>query len=256
MGLSLLAYELGNTLIATLVFKNMIKNECKKTSYPLSHNFCWFFVESVKNTLTVLHILIAYESVTIIIGLLHDNGQLGAYSILVTVGEALRLIAKGFIIYGRTQINKFIGKGLNSIAKSLFFKVLAILMCFSALVHFLMYILFSIAFTKPLVHADIQVWFTKSLVLMCFVSFINFNATFALSGMLILEKKCELIVYSYLSAALLMPFLCYWLAVKQQLQLTGVWIAFLIEQGLSTAAFFVLIWFDNWQKIKGIKDDD
>lgn len=100
------------------------------------------------------------------------------------------------------------------IAKSLYFKVLAVLLCFAAIVHVLMYLVFSVAFTKPLVHPDIQIWFTKSLILMCLVSFINFNATFALSGMLILEKKCELIIYSYLSAALLMPFLCYFLAVK------------------------------------------
>ena len=253
MGMSLLVYELGNTLIAAVVFKNMIKDECKTTSYKLSHNFCWFFVESIKNTLTTLHILIAYESVTLIIAMLHDDGQLGAYSILITVGEALRLIAKGFIIYGRTQINKFIGRGLHQTAKSLFFKVLVVLICFSALVHVIMFGVFSVAFTKPLVHPDIQIWFTNSLVLMCIVSFINFNATFALSGMLILEKKCELIIYSYLSAALLMPFLCYWLAVKWKMQLTGVWIAFLIEQGLSTVGFFVLIAIDKWDGIKGIK---
>jgi Na+-driven multidrug efflux pump len=77
----------------------------------------------------------------------------------------------------------------------------------------------------------------------------------ALTGMITLEKKCELILYSYFSSALLMPFLCYYLAIVQQLQLKGVWIAFLIELSLSTGTFIVLLAVDPWKKIKGIKDD-
>lgn len=74
MGISLLVYEIGNTLIAWLVFENLVKPECKTTCYKLTHHFGWFFIESIKNTLTTLHILIAYESVTIIIAMLHDDG--------------------------------------------------------------------------------------------------------------------------------------------------------------------------------------
>jgi hypothetical protein len=154
--------------------------------------------------------------------MLHDDGQLGAYTILITVGEALRLISKGFIIHGRTKINKLIGRNMNQTAKKLYHHVLFVLLFFAAVIHILIYMIFSVAFTKPIVHPSIQIWFTKSMVLMCCVSYINFVATYAYSVLLILEKKCELIVYSYLSAALLMPFLCYWLAVKHQMQLKGV----------------------------------
>jgi MatE len=109
-GLCLFTYECGNIIIAVVVSKYYMIAECKTTTISISHKFGWFLCESAKNSATVLHIFLAYESVTLIISQLHDDAQLGAYTILVTLGEAIRLIAKGFSIYGRTEVNKFIGK--------------------------------------------------------------------------------------------------------------------------------------------------
>lgn len=154
-GLSIFIYEIGNTIIAVLVWKNMIHEDTKKTHLKLGYKFGWFLCESIKNLLTILHVFLAYESVIVIISQLHDDGQLGAYTILFNVGEALRLIAKGFTIYGRTEVNKYIGKGWFKTAKSVYFKIFTILVCLSAIIHVLLLIGFHFLFKRPLVHPDI-----------------------------------------------------------------------------------------------------
>jgi hypothetical protein len=80
----------------------------------------------------------------------------------------------------------------------------------------------------------------------------GFVAAFAITGMIMLEKKCQLISCLYLTAVILMPIMCYVLAIKFHMQLTGVWVAFLIELSLSTFIFVSTLALDSWEKVKGI----
>lgn len=72
-GLCLLTYECGNVIIALVIFKKYMKPECRTTQLALSDKFGWFLCESTKNSATVFHIYLAYESVTLIISKLHDD---------------------------------------------------------------------------------------------------------------------------------------------------------------------------------------
>ena len=73
------------------------------------------------------------------------------------MGEALRLIAKGFTIFGRTEVNKYIGKGQFKNAKSIFFNILLILTILAVIIHALLYFLFSYfsSMGVKIVHPDI-----------------------------------------------------------------------------------------------------
>ena len=141
-GLSILVYEIGNTVIAILVYRNMFKPETKSTDHKLSHKLGWFACESLKNMLTIFHVFFAYEFVIVIITQLHNDAQLGAYTILFTLGDALRLFAKGFTIFGRTELNKYIGRGKFKTAKGIFFKVFMFLGVFAVILHVVLYFVF------------------------------------------------------------------------------------------------------------------
>ena len=66
-GLSIFVYECGNVLIAIMLWKRMVHEDTKSTVHSFSHRLTWYSCESAKNMLTVIHIFIAYECVTLII---------------------------------------------------------------------------------------------------------------------------------------------------------------------------------------------
>lgn len=79
--------------------------------------------------------------------------------------------------------------------------------------------------------------------------------SFIFTGMLILEKKIELVIVTYLNAVIVMPTLCYILAVKYKMNLPGVWVAFLVEMCVSNLIFILILSISKWKKIKGINDE-
>jgi Na+-driven multidrug efflux pump len=122
-GLSLLIYEFGSSIVALVVFKKLIHEDTKSTTLSVTLKFRWFACQVLKNFLTVFHIYMAYESVIFILTSLHDEAQIGAYTIMFSLTDMLRDFSNGFSIFGKVETNKLLGKKEYQKSKRLYFKM-------------------------------------------------------------------------------------------------------------------------------------
>jgi Na+-driven multidrug efflux pump len=155
-GLSLLIYELGNCIIGFFVFKYLIHSDTKSTDIPISDRLGWYICEIVKNFVTMAQMFIAYNSVILILSSLHDEAQIGAYTIMISVGEMVRNSSRGFSVYGRTEVSKLLGKKDFKNAKTVYFKMLGFLVLFCVVIHIILIGVSLAAFKRPLFQADVQ----------------------------------------------------------------------------------------------------
>jgi Na+-driven multidrug efflux pump len=52
-----------------------------------------------------------------------------------------------------------------------------------------------------------------------------------------------------------MPVMCYTLAIKHHMKLTGIWYAFLMEEVLSTVICLSILIASSWKNVKGIHQE-
>ena len=89
----------------------MIDKKYRDTELPIFDKFWWFLIEVIKNVSGTYYDWLAWESILLIVTLTHDNSQVAAFSIFITVVMIMDFIVIGANVEPRNIVNSLLKLG-------------------------------------------------------------------------------------------------------------------------------------------------